>query len=113
MRKVREEVRRRVIGKEERGGAEEERGEEQRSKGGGVDEREGRGRRQHVAGCIGSLSSTRISSRRLLDPKEQESPLLQYCVEIIHFIWSVHKILRLHDRYGCVTSEIQRMSAVH
>ena len=44
---------------------------------GGVDEREGRGRRQHVAGCIGSLSSTRISSRRLLDPKEQESPLLQ------------------------------------
>ena len=85
MRKVREEVRRRVIGKEERGGAEEERGEEQRSKRGGggfrlggVDEREGRGRRQHVAGCIGSLSiSTRISSRRLLDPKEQESPLLQ------------------------------------
>ena len=48
MRKVREEVRRRVIGKEERGGAEEERGEEQRSKRGGggfrlggVDEREG------------------------------------------------------------------------
>ena len=84
MRKVREEVRRRVIGKEERGGAEEERGEEQRSKRGGggfrlggVDEREGRGRRQHVAGCIGSLSSTRISSRRLLDPNEQESPLLQ------------------------------------
>ena len=35
MRKVREEVRRRVIGKEERGGAEEERGEEQRSKRGG------------------------------------------------------------------------------
>ena len=83
MRKVREEVRRRVIGKEERGGAEEERREEQRSKRGGgfrlggVDEREGRGRRQHVAGCIGSLSSTRISSRRLLDPREQESPLLQ------------------------------------
>ena len=68
MRKVREEVRRRVIGKEERGGAEEERREEQRSKRGGggfrlggVDEREGRGRRPHVAGCIGSLSSTRIS----------------------------------------------------
>ena len=86
MRKVRKEVKRRVIGKEERGGAEEERGEEQRSKRGGggfrlggVDEREGRtrGRRQHVAGCIGSLSSTRISSRRLLDPREQESPLLQ------------------------------------
>ena len=35
MRKVREEVRRRVIGKEERGGAGEERGEEQRSKRGG------------------------------------------------------------------------------
>ena len=77
-------MRRRVIGKEERGGAEEERGEEQRSKRGvggfrlgGVDEREGRGRRQHVAGCIGSLSSMRISSRRLLDPKKQESPLLQ------------------------------------
>ena len=32
---------------------------------------------EHVAGCIGSLSSTRISSRRLLDPREQESPLLQ------------------------------------
>ena len=71
MRKVREEVRRRVIEKEERGRAEEERGEEQRSKRGGggfglggVDERDGRGRRQHVVGCIGSRSSTRISSRR-------------------------------------------------
>ena len=84
MRKVREEVGRKVIGKEERGGAEEERGEEQRSKRGGggfrlggEDEKEGRGRRQHVAGCIGSLSSTRISSRRVLDPREQESPLIQ------------------------------------
>ena len=83
MRKVREEVGRKLIGKEERGGAE-ERGEEQRSKRGGrgfrlggEDEKEGRGRRQHVAGCIGSLSSTRISSSRVLDPREQESPLIQ------------------------------------
>ena len=69
--------------KEELGGAEEERAEEQRSKGGGggfrlggEDEREGRGPRQHVAGCIGSLSSTRINSRRVLDPRESSSTII-------------------------------------
>ena len=76
-------MRRRVRGKRNGEG---QRRRERRSKGvkeegggfrlGGEDEREGRGPRQHVAGCIGSLSSTRISSRRVLDPRESSSTII-------------------------------------
>ena len=36
----------------------------------------GRGPRQHVAGCIGSPSSTRISLGRVQDPKESMSTIV-------------------------------------
>ena len=43
---------------------------------GGEGPRGPRGPRQHVAGCNGSLSSTRISSRRLLDPRVSSSTII-------------------------------------
>ena len=36
----------------------------------------GKGPRQHVAGCIGSPSSTRISLSRIQDPKESTSTII-------------------------------------
>ena len=36
----------------------------------------GRGPRQHVAGCIGSPSSTRISLGRAQDPEESTSTII-------------------------------------
>ena len=43
----------------------------------------GRGPRQHVAGCIGSLSNTRISSRRVLDPRESNCTIICKLFHII------------------------------
>ena len=51
---------------------------EERKRGRGGDEQQriyGRGSRQHVAGCIGSPSSTRISLGRGQDPTESISTI--------------------------------------
>ena len=62
-----------VEGEERRGGGEE------RNIGGGRGEQEmirGRGPRQYVAGCFGSVSSTRISFRRVQDPRALTSTII-------------------------------------
>ena len=43
----------------------------------------GRGLRQHVAGCIGSPSSTRISLGCVQDPKESTSTII---CKLLHMI---------------------------